>query len=95
MNSVSNRRYKISMASLLERAQQHRLRARQFRKLALDSSVPAISDTYLGLADMDEILAAAAERLSEASRLRSERLKPVKWLRRKPRADHSLSPKAK
>ena len=95
MNSVSNRRYKISMASLLERAQQHRLRARQFRKLALDSSVPAISDTYLGLADMDEILAAAAERLSEASRLRSERPKPVKWLRRKARADQSLSPKAK
>jgi hypothetical protein len=94
MNPVSNRRCETSMASLLERAQQHRLRARQFRKLAFDSSVPAISDTYLGLADMDEILAAAAERLSEASRLRSERLKPVKWLRRKPRADHSLSPKA-
>ena len=82
------------MPSLPERAQQHRVRARQFRQLALSSSVPAISNTYLGLADMDEILAAVAERLSEADRLRSERLKPVKWLRRKPRADHSLSPKA-
>ena len=62
------------MASLLVRAQQHRIRARQFRKLALDSSVPAISSTYLGLADMDEILAGVAEQLSEASRLRSEQL---------------------
>jgi hypothetical protein len=95
MNSISNRRCETSMASLLEQAHQHRIRARQFRKLALNNGVPAISNTYLGLADMDEILAAAAERLSEASRLHSERLKPVKWLRRKPRADQSLSPKAK
>ena len=51
------------MASLLEQAQQHRIRARQFRKLALNSGVPAISNTYLGLADMDEILAAAAKRV--------------------------------
>jgi len=78
-----------------ERAQYHRDRAEQFRRQACSSSVRTIRETYVGLANIEEALAAQAERLSMEQKLRSQRRKPVRWLRRKEATDRLQSSKAK